>query len=257
MISSLASPRLRPFWRYYGGKWRAAPRYPAPRYRTIVEPFAGSAGYALRYHDRDVLLVDCDPVIAEIWSYLIHAPSAEIRRIPCVEDVGDLPSWVPQGARYLVGFAMNAATTHPCKTLSSGRKQLAAMGRVYEGWTEAQRASVANAVGHIRHWRVKCIDYDSAEYPAEATWFIDPPYNNRAGEHYRHGSKGIDYAALGAWCRERVGQVIVCENEGAGWLPFKPFATFKPGVNGDGSREVVWLAGDHGPQQLPLLQVPA
>jgi hypothetical protein len=32
---------LRPFWRYYGGKWRAAPRYPAPRYDTIIEPFAG------------------------------------------------------------------------------------------------------------------------------------------------------------------------------------------------------------------------
>jgi hypothetical protein len=34
---------LRPFWRYYGGKWRAAPRYPRPTHDTIIEPFAGAA----------------------------------------------------------------------------------------------------------------------------------------------------------------------------------------------------------------------
>lgn len=39
---------LKPFWRYYGGKYRAAPRYPVPLHRTIVEPFAGAAGYSLR-----------------------------------------------------------------------------------------------------------------------------------------------------------------------------------------------------------------
>jgi len=42
---------LRPFWRYYGGKWRAAPSYPSPRCETIIEPFAGAAGYSLRYPD--------------------------------------------------------------------------------------------------------------------------------------------------------------------------------------------------------------
>ncbi len=34
--------------------------------------------------------------------------------------------------------------------------------------------------------------------------------------------------------------MIACENEGATWLPFRPFATLKAGVNGEGSREVVW-----------------
>jgi len=33
---------LKPFWQYYGGKWRAAPHYPKPRHDTIVEPFAGA-----------------------------------------------------------------------------------------------------------------------------------------------------------------------------------------------------------------------
>jgi hypothetical protein len=35
--------------------------------------------------------------------------------------------------------------------------------------------------------------------------------------------------------------------EGATWLPFEPFATLKAGVNGDGSKEVVWTRGSgHG-----------
>jgi hypothetical protein len=33
---------------------------------------------------------------------------------------------------------------------------------------------------------------------------------------------------------------MVCENEGAQWLPFRPFATLKAGLNGKGSREVLW-----------------
>jgi hypothetical protein len=55
----------------------------------------------------------------------------------------------------------------------------------------------------------------------EATWFVDPPYNNRAGSYYIENS--IDYVALGTWCHERRGQAIVCENEGADWLPFRSF----------------------------------
>jgi site-specific DNA-adenine methylase len=34
---------LRPFFTFYGGKWRAAPFYDAPTHGHIVEPFAGSA----------------------------------------------------------------------------------------------------------------------------------------------------------------------------------------------------------------------
>ena len=49
---------IRPFWKFYGGKWRAAPRYPRPLYSTIVEPFAGAAGYSTRYYQRDIILVE-------------------------------------------------------------------------------------------------------------------------------------------------------------------------------------------------------
>jgi hypothetical protein len=117
---------LKPFWRYYGGKFRAAPRYPQPLHDTIVEPFAGAAGYSLRHFQRNIVLVEKYAVLAEMWRYLIGVSSAEVLAIPEVEHVDDLPASTPQGARWLVGFAMNAACATPCRQLSSGRKALRA-----------------------------------------------------------------------------------------------------------------------------------
>lgn len=234
----MSAEALRPFWRYYGGKYRAAPRYPRPMLDTIVEPFAGAAGYATRYAAHNVILIEKYQVIAEIWRYLIGVSASEILRIPAnVQHVDDLPLWVPQPARDLIGWWLNAATVSPRKQLSVGRKRLALTGRKFEGWTEATRARVASQVDHIRHWQIIEGDYTNAPDIA-ATWFIDPPYNNRAGSYYVESD--VDYAKLARWCRGRSGQLIVCENEGATWLPFKYFATLKAGVNGKGSREVAY-----------------
>jgi site-specific DNA-adenine methylase len=52
---------LRPFFSYYGGKHRSVATYPAPLYPDVIEVFAGSAGYATRYADRRVVLVDNNP----------------------------------------------------------------------------------------------------------------------------------------------------------------------------------------------------
>ena len=232
---------LKPFWRYYGGKYRAAPHYPAPQHDTIIEPFAGAAGYSMRYPDRKVILCDLYPVIVGIWSYLIRTSAEEIRRIPFVEHVDALPPWVPQEARWLVGFCMNSACVSPCRKLSSGRIKMRANGRKYEGWSNAQKERVASQVDSIRHWRVFETSYARIAHTSPATWFIDPPYNNKAGSYYVHSS--VDYSALGAWCRERRGQVIVCENEGADWLPFAPFRQFQGALGREGSREVVWYGG--------------
>jgi hypothetical protein len=231
------SVSLKPFWRYYGGKWRAAPRYPAPAYDTIIEPFAGAAGYSLRYPDRRIILVEKYPTICEMWRFLICATPDEIRRIPEVDDVDELPDWVPLGARYLVGFSMNSACSTPRRTLSSGRRKLRALHRQFEGWTPSMRERVASQVGAIRHWRIIEDEYTAAPDMA-AMWFIDPPYDNAAGRYYVHSK--VDRSALRDWCGLRRGQVMVCENEGATWAPFETFATFKPGVNGRGSKEVLW-----------------
>ncbi len=210
-----------------------------------MEPFAGAAGYACNYPDRKVVLVEKYPIVAGIWRYLIAVRAAEIRAIPEVDDVAALPAWVPQEARWLVGFWMNDAASSPRRTLSTGRRKLRAIGCASQGWTPATRERVATQVERIRHWQVVEGDFwQGAAHARRATWFIDPPYNNAAGRHY--ASRFDDYDALAEWCRLLVagawGQVIVCENEGASWLPFRPFATFKrTAMTGKaGSREVVW-----------------
>ena len=227
---------LKPFWRYYGGKWRAAPRYPEPDHRVIVEPFAGAAGYSLRYPDQRVVLVEKYPTIAEMWRYLIKALPSEIRRIAEVQHVEDLPRWVPQGARSLVGFAMNSGASAPCKMLSAGRLKMRSMGRALEGWTPKLRGRVASQVEFIRHWKIIEGDYTRAP-DVSATWFVDAPYSNEAGRHYIHHQ--VDYAELASWCRSRRGQVLVCEQEGATWAPFRPFETSKAAM-GRNSREALW-----------------
>ena len=235
---------LRPFWRYYGAKWRIAPRYPAPRHRTIIEPFAGAAGYSLRYPDRDVILVEKYHVIAEIWRWLISATPDEVRAIPTVDAVADLPAWVPEAARLLVGFTMSSGVASPRERRHHGFKAVP-HAHIY-GWTMGMRERVASQVAMIKHWRVVEGDYTSAP-DVEATWFIDSPYCGRPGSHYVHGSSGLDYSALARWCRARRGQTIVCEAAGADWLPFAPFGEVR-GMSGSPSREAIWWQDSAGSQ---------
>lgn len=205
---------LRPFFSFYGGKWRAAPHYPTPVYDTIVEPFAGAAGYSMRYAHLNVVLYDADPVIAGIWDYLIHVSEQEILALPTVvSHVDDL--CIAQEARHLIGFWLNTGSSTPCKTPSAWMR---AGTRVTSYWGEAVRGSVARQVQYIRHWRIFQADYAEAEN-RPATWFVDPPYVVW-GHRYRHHN--VDYKHLANWCQSRNGQVIVCEQEGADWLPFVP-----------------------------------
>ena len=93
--SRSAPSTMRPFFGFYGGKWRDAPKYyPAPEHDTIVEPFAGSAGYSVRYADRNVILGEKDAIIFGVWDYLIRVPAHDILAIPDLapgQTVADLP----------------------------------------------------------------------------------------------------------------------------------------------------------------------
>lgn len=66
-------------------------------------------------------------------------------------------------------------------------------------------------------------------------WFIDPPYQY-GGKHYPKNQ--LDYSLLATWCQTRIGQVIVCENDKAKWLKFKPLATMQGQLHV--SKESIW-----------------
>lgn len=234
---------LRPFWTYYGGKWRVAPRYPAPTYPRIVEPFAGAAGYSLRHAHLDVTLVDADETIAGIWTYLVSVSPAEIASLPDVPDGGtvDDVAWPCEEARWLAGFWLTRGGATPNKSASAWMRDPR-----YSAWSwgDKARERIASQVESIRHWTVIHGDYaDAPDVPA--TWFVDPPYE-RAGTRYRMGSRSIDFAALAAWCRSRPGQVMVCEQAGADWLPFKPVFVAKANESVNGGKrspEALWTGG--------------
>ena len=231
---------LRPFFTFFGSKWRAAPHYEAPRFDHIIEPFAGSAGYAMRYPDRKVTLVERDPLIAATWRYLLTVSPAEVLALPDIQatqSVDDLQ--VCPEARLLIGWWLEYACRKPKKRPGQWMRRGVANGgaraRWAMWWNQRVRERIASQLGAIRHWTLIEGAYDAA--PAvDATWFIDPPY--QVAGKYRFGSKGIDYAALGAWCATRKGQVIVCENVGASWLPFRPWRDIRG--TSKVSHEAIW-----------------
>lgn len=211
--------RLRPFFSYYGTKWRAAPRYPAPRTDTIIEPFAGAAGYSQLHYQKQVKLYDLDEKIVGTWQYLIHVSEAELLALPDIgheQTVDDFR--LPQEAKWLIGYWLNVANSAPCKSPSKWMRQYP-----HRFWSAAKRETLASQLRYIRHWTVERRDYREAPNDY-GTWFIDPPYQ-QAGKHYRHSADAINFTELAAWCRSRAGDVIVCENMGADWLPFLDHGT--------------------------------
>lgn len=226
---------LRPFFPFYGAKWRSARLYGVPRHGLVVEPFAGSASYATYWEPPHVVLIDADPIIAGVWSYLIHVTEREVSALPDLDvgqDVRDLA--IPQEAQWLIGYWLNRGSALPKRTRTA---YSARTERSQLVWGARARERLASQVGRIRHWRVSCGDYRGVvrDRPIVATWFIDPPYTDK-GRFYRMAN--VDYSDIARWAKARAGQVIVCENSGAEWLPFTPLATTKSttGV----SEEVVW-----------------
>ena len=232
---------LWPFFCFFGGKWRMAPRYPAPKNKILIEPFAGSAGYSLRYPDKRVRLYDIDEHILGVWDFLIHAPELEVMSLPLkVTNTGDLLD-ITQEARWLIGFWLNKGTVSPRRSPS---KWMRDGWRPGSFWGEKIRHRIASQQKYIRHWEISKSSYENIP-DIHATWFIDPPYSGPAGRKYRKNN--IDYPHLADWSRSRSGQVIACENEGADWLPFS-FLHASKGLEGKYgrkiSREACWLNDD-------------
>lgn len=211
---------LKPLFPYYGSKWRDAKRYTEPS-GAVIEPFAGSAGYSVYWGVRQARLYDIDPIIVGLWQYLIRVRPGEIMRLPDL-DVGQSVDdfTLPQEAKWLIGFWLNRGSAQPKKTKTafSARTERAQLV-----WSQRARERVASQLDGIREWTVEQRSFESIP-DKEATWFVDPPYVDK-GRYYRFSK--VDYVALARWVKGRTGNVIVCEQAGATWLPFKPLAVIK------------------------------
>jgi site-specific DNA-adenine methylase len=196
---------------YYGSKSKIVDYYPSPKYKRIIEPFAGSARYSLKYWQNDVLLVDKYPVIVEVWNYLKNASEADIKGLPKLDTGQTIDDYdLSNIERKFMGFMVQEGTTGMRRTAS-----YFAVKRMDEKFD-----FIIKNLHKIKHWEIKLGSYDELEN-VEATWFIDPPYEF-GGHEYKCSNKNIDFDKLAEWCKERNGQAIVCENTKATWLPFKP-----------------------------------
>lgn len=207
---------------YYGSKYFLARYYPEPQHDLIIENFAGAAHYSLRHWKNRVLLIDCRPQIVGIWKYLQAASEEEILNLPVFQQGEEIRHPVPE-ARDLIALGQNRGTAKPARVA----------GKFCREWANKRRI-IAESLYKIRHWEVRLGDYRDAG-DLEATWFMDPPYVN-GGAAY--GCTPLDYDQLAAYARSRKGQVIVCEGDGATWLPFRHFRKSKT-LTGRRS-EVIW-----------------
>lgn len=218
-------------WSYYGRKKKFVKKYPKPKHNKIIESFAGTASYAYEYYENDVLLIDSYEKIIKTWWYLQQASPNDILKLPDVENgeyIGNKHKWLCDEERWLIGFCINNGSAMPKHT--AGRMN-------FNSW-KRDKIRIANDLFKIKHWKIILGDYTSSPDDA-ASWFIDPPYEFQ--NVYVHNK--IDYEKLAAWCQQRKGQVIVCENSNSKrWLDFQPF------VNLSGQRtkttEVMWYRED-------------
>jgi site-specific DNA-adenine methylase len=212
---------------YYGSKSKIVGYYPPPKYKKIIEPFAGSARYSLRFWQNDVLLVDKYSIIVRTWKWLQSCERNDILKLPIMKLGETLDDFnLTEDEKIFMGFVVQHGTTGLRKTVSS---------YAVDGIRQNLK-NIADQLFKIKHWIIKEGDYRDLDNE-DATWFIDPPYQH-GGHEYKFSNKQIDFNELALWCQTRRGHIIVCENTKADWLPFKPMidmqgAAFK-------TTEVIW-----------------
>lgn len=204
---------------YYGSKSKIAKFYPKPEYGLIVEPFAGAAWYSVMHRGKEVILNDTNPTIVRIWDYIINKADPGFIRNNSDFRLGEDIRNKGFEAAYeeLVGFCINRGTAHPCHIVQQWSCQVLTNPR-WASTTAYALRRIADMVNEVKHWIITN-DHFRNMPDIEATWFIDPPY--QAGGIYYNQPK-INYQELAEFCKTRRGQVIVCENSDADWLPFNP-----------------------------------
>lgn len=204
-------------WSYFGAKTNLVRYYPRPAHGSIIEPFAGTARYALKYFDRDVHIVDRYKDLIDVWKWLQLCSPGDILKLPRKVSAGQRVSdytFDCREAELLFSFLITRGDAVPKQKINE--------------WSANQRPNflnfslkrIAGNLFKIKHWKIEHGTYQDIKN-IRATWFIDPPYFSQ-GDHYKYGPRTIDYSELARWCLSRNGQIIVCEGNEAKWLPFEP-----------------------------------
>lgn len=221
-------------WGYYGSKSKIINKYPKPKHTTIIEPFAGTAQYSLHYWENDIFLYEKYDVVVKLWKWLQKCSKSDIlniRQLKYGESTSDF-TWSCEEEKNLVGFIIAGAPATP-------KNRATRWKTVVRPNTQNYKLNyIAENLYKIKHWNIELKSFDCVTNQV-ATWFIDPPYQDK-GKYYKHGSKNIDFEFLSAWCQERFGQVIVCEDINATWLPFVSLTSSRG--NRYQHHEAVWIS---------------
>ena len=217
---------------YYGSKSKIVDYYPPPKHKRIIEPFAGSARYSLKYFDREINLYDKYPIVIEVWHYLQQCSREDILKLPKPAIGDDLRKYnqLSEIEKKFMGFIVQAAQGKPANTVTK-------MSAFYANTSDI-RKQIADELFKIKHWVIKQGCYKEIDN-IEATWFIDPPYQFGGQHQYKFNNKTIDFNSLADWCKGRDGQVIVCENTKADWMDFKPMKQIQGAANTN-TVEAIW-----------------
>lgn len=213
--------RIHPLFKWFGSKWGGSKHYPKPIYNTIVETHAGSAGYALNYSDRDIVLYDTNENVWALWEWLINFASYN----PVA--VKDIPINIPEGTdiRTLgLTTGQELLLKHWQRTNNVGNCwTISPWGNKPGQWTANTRARVSEEVQAVRHWKICSKE---PVWEEGCTFFVDPPYRY----NYNYGCKNFNWDELGERIKShKNSQFIVCEarcpktGQMPTWLPFVDF----------------------------------
>lgn len=208
-------------FKYFGSKFSKFHLYPTPNTSTIIEPYAGGAGFSLNYSNRNIIISEKNPEVFLLWQYLIkHLTSNDILSIPLNLPIGtDIRELdLSDGQRLLLKYWQRTNNISACWTISK-------WGNLNGQWTKGTRKRLSEEIKLIKHWEL----YRTAEEVFEKYkndpniyWFIDPPYQF----NYRYNeSSEFNYVKLLEYINEIKGFVVVCEGKSkCGMLPtYLPF----------------------------------
>jgi hypothetical protein len=150
---------------YYGRKGRAASTYPAPEYSVVIEPFAGSMAYSLHWQPPSAMGIERDSKVHALWHRLVNMSAEEIETFPApVLGKRAIDPWYLQAVSSKDKLSVRYRTVNEFMIVHFERQRRLALKRLDYART------VLYALG----------DYRQAP-DIEATWFIDPPYQDVKG----------------------------------------------------------------------------